>query len=118
MKTLTSALARTGLRNPSLLREEGFDEEVRWLIRNEVKNEDLRSLRELHVGTKTPLFDTLVGAERDPTFDCKITSKAKSERERERNGKKIEIETIMYECTPCLVAEKVWEKEMKKRNKE
>ena len=115
MKTLTSALARTGLRNPGLLREEGLDEEVRWLIRNEVENEDLRSLRELHVGTRTPLFDTPVGAERDPTFDCKSRVK---QSQRERNGKKIEIETIMYECTPCLVAEKVWEKEMKKINKE
>lgn len=83
-ETLTSALARTGLRNPGLLREEGLDEEVRWLIRSEVENEDLRSLRELHVETKTPLFDTPVGAERDPTFDCKITSKAESEREREK----------------------------------
>lgn len=78
-------MARTGLiRNPGLLREEGFDEEVRWLIRNEVENEDLRSLRELHVvgTTRTPLFDTLVGADRDPTFDCTIASKAKSEREK------------------------------------
>ena len=57
----------------------------------------------------------------EPRETPHLTAKSRvkqSQKERERNGKKIEIETIMYECTPCLVAEKVWEKEMKKRNKE
>lgn len=110
-ETLTSALARTGLRNPGLLREEGFDEEVRWLIRNDVENEDLRSLRELHVGTRTPLFDTLVGAERDPTFDCKITSKAKSEREREREmGRKLKLKQLCMNVRPAWLPRKCGKK--------
>jgi hypothetical protein len=92
-KTLTSALARTELSIPGLLREQTFgDEDLRVLVRKEPEAKldgdgNVRSLTKLHVGLGAPIWYTLRGPWSDPTFDCK-SKHTESEREMDQKKKK------------------------------